>query len=72
MQVHRHWGRGILAGLFLGLAFALGSVVYSFNALGPLTPWVLFVVGLLIGLIVIFIPSRKARQARATGPFRPY
>ena len=68
MKKQRHWIRGIIGGILLGLSFAIGSVVYAFNALGPMTPWILFLVGLAIGVLMVFVPSRKAMKARSAGP----
>jgi hypothetical protein len=72
MRTRRHWVRGIVGGLLLGLGFAVGSIVYSFNAFGVLTPWILVVLGLVIGVLVVFVPSRKARRARAAIPPEVY
>jgi hypothetical protein len=73
MRKSRHWLRGIVGGLLLGLGLGIGSIVYSFNAFGPTTPLVLIPVGLVIGLLFVFIPSRKAMRARRAGPpVRPY
>jgi peptidoglycan/LPS O-acetylase OafA/YrhL len=66
--------RGIVGGLLLGLALGLGSIVYSFNELGVTTPWALVGLGLVIGVVMVFLPSRKAMKARpdsseSTGTF---
>lgn len=68
MKKHRHWLFGILGGLLLGVAFWLGTIIYSINTLGVATPWVALVIGLVIGVLMIFVPSRKARRARRMGP----
>ncbi|MEA2622007.1 MAG: hypothetical protein QOH61_917, partial [Chloroflexota bacterium] len=47
----------------LGLGLAVGTIVYSINTLGPMTPWAAVGLGLLIGIVLIFIPSiRKGRR----------
>lgn len=56
MRKQRHWIRGIFGGLLLGLGLAIGSIVYAFNAFGPMTPWVMVIVGLVLGLLVVFLP----------------
>lgn len=56
MTRKRHWIRGIFFGLLFGLGLGLMSIVYGFNALGPLTPWILVIVGLAIGILLIFVP----------------
>ncbi len=64
MSKRRHWFRGILGGLLLGFGLAIGSIVYAFNALGPLTPWILVVAGILIGILLIFVPAPWGRRRR--------
>ena len=71
MRTNRHWVRGLVGGLLLGLGLGLGSMVYSFNGFGVLTPWILVLVGLVIGILMVFVPSRRARRARAAGPPPP-
>lgn len=72
LRKHRHPIRGIFGGLLLGLGLALATVVYSINAAGPMTPWIAFVIGLVVGIALVFVPSiRKGRPSRpqyAPGP----
>jgi hypothetical protein len=72
LRKHRHPIRGIFGGLLLGLGLAVASVVYSINSAGPMTPWIAFIIGLVVGIALIFIPSiRKGRRSRpqfAPGP----
>ncbi len=72
LRKHRHPIRGIFGGLLLGLGLALATVVYSINAAGPMTPWIAFVIGLVVGIALVFVPSiRKGRASRpqyAPGP----
>ena len=72
MRKQRHWIRGIFGGLLLGLALGLGSIVYSFGALGPLTPFILIGVGLIIGVLLIFVPRPWGRRSPPTagGPYQ--
>jgi len=67
MRKRRHWFRGIIGGLLLGLGLGVASIVYAFNALGPLTPWILVLVGLVIGILLVLVPrpwGRKRPPAR--------
>ena len=67
LRKHRHPIRGIFGGLLLGLGLTLATVVYSINAAGPMTPWIAFVIGLVVGIALIFVPSvRKGRTKRPT------
>ena len=62
MRKRRHWLRGIIGGLLLGLGLALASIVYAFNALGPLTPWAMVLIGLVIGILFVFLPAPWRRK----------
>ena len=62
MHKRRHWLRGIIGGLLLGLGLALASIVYAFNAFGPLTPWVMVLIGLVIGILFVFLPAPWRRK----------
>lgn len=64
MRKRRHPWRGILGGILFGLAMALGSIVYAFNGFGPLTPWILLLVGIAIGVLLIFVPRPWGRRRR--------
>jgi peptidoglycan/LPS O-acetylase OafA/YrhL len=69
MRKRRHWIRGIVGGLLLGLGLGIGSIVYAFNELGPLTPWILVLVGLVLGIVLVFVPrpwGRRRPPARTT------
>lgn len=67
MRKHRHPFRAIIGGLLLGLGLGVGTIVYAINPLGAITPWVAVGLGLLIGILLIFIPSiRKGRRKPPT------
>lgn len=65
MRKRRHPFRGLLFGLLLGLGLGLMSIIYGINSMGVLTPWAAVVLGIVLGLIVVFIPSRKAMRAKS-------
>jgi len=58
----RHPFRGIISGLLLGVSFFLFSIIYGIVFLGDLTPWVMFGLGLLIGIAFIFVPAPWGRK----------
>lgn len=68
MRKRRHWFRGIIGGLLLGLGLALASIVYGLNMFGAVTPWVMLLIGLVIGLVFVFLPApwRRRRPPAAT------
>ena len=62
---HRHWIRGILGGLIFGLGLGVGSIVYGITTFGAMTPWVAVVLGLVLGIVLIFVPAiRKGRKPK--------
>jgi len=70
MRKRRHWLRGIIGGLLLGLGLGVASIVYAFNAFGPVTPWIMVLIGLVIGILFVFLPrpwGRKRPPARTAG-----
>lgn len=64
MRKKRHWIRAIIGGLLLGIGLGIGSIVYAFNAFGPLTPWVMLVIGLVVGILLAFVPRPWGRKPR--------
>lgn len=66
MRKRRHPWRGIFGGIFLGIALAVGSFIYGFHALGPITPWVMFVLGVVIGVLLVFVPRPWGRRRPST------
>lgn len=70
MRKRHHPWRGIFGGLLLGIALAIGSVTYSFAAFGPLTPWILLLLGIVAGLALIFVPRPWGQRRRPRSPGR--
>jgi peptidoglycan/LPS O-acetylase OafA/YrhL len=68
MRKRRHWLRGILGGILFGLGLAILSIVLAFNALGAATPWILLLLGIILGIVLIFVPSPGAMRRRRAGP----
>jgi LytS/YehU family sensor histidine kinase len=64
--VHKnhHWLRGIIGGLFLGLGLGVGSIIYAINPVGQMTPWVAIVLGIVIGILVVFVPAPWRKKQR--------
>jgi hypothetical protein len=57
----RHPWRGLFFGFLLGLGLGIMAIIYGIYVLGPLTPWILVVVGVVIGLLVAFLPRPWGR-----------
>jgi drug/metabolite transporter (DMT)-like permease len=68
MRKRRHWIRGIFGGLLFGLGLGLASIVYAFNFAGPLTPWVMVLIGLAIGILLVFVPRPWGRKPPPKAP----
>lgn len=62
MRKNRHPIMGLFFGLLLGLGLGLMSIIYGLYVLGPLTPWILVVVGVVLGLLVAFVPRPWGRR----------
>ena len=62
MRKRRHWIRGVIGGLLLGLGLALASIIYGINVFGPVTPWILLLIGLLIGIVLVLVPAPWRRR----------
>lgn len=68
MRKRRHWLRGIVGGILFGVGLAILSIVLGFNALGAATPWALLVLGMILGIVLVFVPSPGAMRRRRSGP----
>lgn len=56
MTKKRHPFRGLFFGLLLGLGLGLMAIIYGVYALGPWTPWILVALGIVLGLLISFVP----------------
>lgn len=62
--VHRHWIRGIIGGLLVGIGLALATIIYGLNGIGAMTPWAAILVGLAIGIILALMPSIRGGRRK--------
>lgn len=58
----RHPFMGIFFGLLLGVGLALMAIIYGLYFAGPMTPWLLLALGVLIGLVMVFVPKLWGRK----------
>ena len=58
----RHPIMGLFFGLLLGLGLGLMAIIYAIYFAGPLTPWILVVLGIVIGLLMSFVPRLWGRN----------
>jgi drug/metabolite transporter (DMT)-like permease len=58
----RHPFRGLLFGLLLGVGLGMMAIIYGLYFAGPLTPWILVAVGVIIGLVMVFVPAPWGRR----------
>jgi hypothetical protein len=58
----RHPIMGLFFGLLLGLGLGLMAIIYGIYFAGPMTPWILVVLGVVIGLAMAFVPRPWGRS----------
>jgi hypothetical protein len=58
----RHPFRGFFGGLLLGLGVALLLIFAGFAPMGELTPWIILVLGVVVGLLVAFAGPTRGRR----------
>jgi hypothetical protein len=61
-RTRRHPWRGLFFGLLFGFGLGLMAIVYGWYFLGNYTPWILVALGLVIGLLVAFVPRPWGRS----------
>jgi hypothetical protein len=59
----RHPIMGLFFGLLLGLGLGLMAIIYGIYFAGPMTPWLLVVLGIVIGVGMSFVPRFWGRKA---------
>lgn len=58
----RHPWMGLFFGLLLGVGLGLMAIIYGLYFAGPLTPWLLVILGVVIGLLMAFVPRPWGRK----------
>jgi len=58
----RHPFMGLFFGLLLGLGLGLMAMIYGIYFAGPMTPWILVALGVIIGLVMSFVPKPWGRK----------
>lgn len=58
----RHPIMGLFFGLLLGLGLGLMAIIYGIYFAGPLTPWLLVILGVVIGLAMSYVPRFWGRK----------
>lgn len=68
-SVHRHPIKGFFAGICLGVAVAILLVVYGVIALGTMTPYLVVVLGVVLGVAFAYgAPPRRRRRVAGPAP----
>ena len=65
----RHPWRGLFFGFLFGLGLGLMAILYGWYWFGQYTPWILLVLGVILGLLISFLPrpwGNKERPETAT------
>ena len=62
----RHPVMGLIFGLLLGLGLGLMAIIYGWYFAGSLTPWLLVILGIVIGLVMAFVPRPWGRKSPPT------
>jgi hypothetical protein len=60
----RHPIRGLFFGLLLGVGLGILAILYGWYWVGQYTPFALIVVGIVIGLLLAFVPRPWGRSSR--------
>ena len=60
--------RGLFFGILFGFGLGLMAILYGFYFLGSYTPWILVVIGIVIGVLIAFVPRPWGRSAPPATP----
>jgi hypothetical protein len=63
----RHFIRGIVFGLLFGLGLGIMAIVYGWYWVGQYTPWILVAVGILLGVLLAFVPRPWGKKPPPEG-----
>jgi hypothetical protein len=58
----RHPYRGLFFGLLLGIGLAIMAILYGWYWFGPLTPWLLLILAVVLGVLMSFVPRPWGRK----------
>lgn len=62
----RHLFMGIFFGLLLGFGLGLMALIYGWYFIGQFTPWLLVALGVVIGIVMSFVPRPWGRKPAPT------
>jgi len=66
---HRHPWRGLFFGFLFGVGLFMMAILYGWYWVGQYTPWILLVLGVVLGLLISYIPRPWGnRPAPDAGP----
>ena len=59
----RHPWRGLFFGLLLGIGLAIMAILYGWYFVGPMTPWLLLLAAVILGVLMAFVPRPWGRSS---------
>jgi len=63
----RHLIRGIFFGLLFGLGLGMMAIIYGWYWIGQYTPWILVIVGVVLGILLAFVPRPWGKKPPPEG-----
>ncbi len=58
----RHPWRGLFFGFLFGLGLFMMAILFGWYWIGQYTPWLLLVLGIVLGLLLVFVPRPWGRN----------